>query len=88
MHKLHITLSLRNHSEGNASLANSGNKYNTRQAHNKHVFVFKVLTSICYNGLLVNGSKIWNQLPQTIKNERHLRHFNKLVLDYLLQIQN
>ena len=88
MNKLHTTLRITNHSEGNVSLVNSVHKYNTRQAHNKNFFVSNVLTSNCSNGLFVNGSKFWNQLPQTIKNEMRLRQFNKLVLDYLLQINN
>ena len=88
MHKLHTTLRITNHSKGNVSLVNSVHKYNTRQAQNKNFFVSNVLTSNCSNGLLVNGSKFWNQLPQTIKNEMRSRQFNKLVLDYLLQINN
>ena len=88
MYTLHTTLSFTNHSEENVSLVNSGQKYNTRQAHNKNFFVSNVLTSNCSNRVVVNKSKFWNQLPQTAKNKMRLRHFNRLVLDYLLQINN
>ena len=53
--------------------------HHTRQAKNKNYFLSNTLTSQCSNGLLVNGSEVWNELSNKIKSEARLHNFSSLV---------
>ena len=68
----------------NIALVNTILNYNTRQAKNKNYFVSNMPTLQKSNSLLVDGVKVWNQLPSKIKSETRISQFNKLVFKQLL----
>ena len=79
MFKLHHKISSNNAQVENITLVTALHNRHTRQAKNKKYFLSNTLTSLCSNGLLVNGSKVWNELPNNIKSEARLFKFSRLV---------
>ena len=84
MFKLYSKTSSSDNFIDNIALANTIHNYNTRQAKNKNYFVSNMLTSQKSNSLLVDGVKVWNQLPPYVKSETRISQFNKLVFKQLL----
>ena len=72
MFKLHHKMSSNNARAENITFVIPLHNHHTRQAKNKNCFLFNTLTFQCSNGLLVNGSKVWNELPNNIKSEARL----------------
>ena len=84
MFKLYSKTSSSDNFIDNIALVNTIHNYNTRQAKNKNYFVSNMLTSQKSNSLLVDGVKVWNQLPPYVKSETRVSQFNKLVFKQLL----
>ena len=64
----------------NITLVNAlQHNHHTKQAKNKNYFLSNALTSQCSNGLLVNGSKVCNELPNNIKSEARLFKFSRSI---------
>ena len=85
MFKLHYKMSSNNARVENITLVTALHNHHT-QAKNKNYFLSNrpTLTSLCSNGLLVNGPKVWNELPNNIKSEAWLFKFSKLVTQHFL----
>ena len=63
MFELHYKMNSNNACVENITLMTALHNHHTRQTKNKNNFLSNILTSQCSNGLLVNGSKVWNDLP-------------------------
>ena len=84
MFKLHYKMSSNNARVETITLVTALHNHHRRQAKNKNYFLSNTLTSQCSNGLLVNGSKVCNELPNNIKSEARLFKFNRLVKQHFL----
>ena len=67
-----------------ALLVTALRNHHTRQAKNNNYFLSNTLTSQCSNGLLVNGSKVWNELSNNVKSEARLHKFSRIVTQQFL----
>ena len=79
MFKLHHKISSNKAQVENITLVTALHNHHTRQAKNKNYFLSNTLTSQCFNGLLVNGSKVWNELRnRKIPSNLKLGHLNSV----------
>ena len=83
--QLHHKMSSNNAHAENITLVTALHNHHTLPAKNKnYYFLSNILTSQCSNGLLANGSKVWNELPNNIKSETRLFKFSRLVTQQFL----
>ena len=66
----------------NITLVTTLHNHHKRQAKNKNYILYNTLTSQCSNGLLVNGSNVWNELLNNVKSKARLFKFSRLVTQH------